>query len=131
MTDPMTKDELIRLAERVEGLSARLRELANDLSVSEIWPEHIATVNEAITVLDQETGWLIELPDWGDKPLNYWSGYYGHGGLHGGESRWTENPNLAVRFARKQDAKRASELMEPPFCSMIRIHDHAWVGIPR
>ncbi len=65
-----------------------------------------------------EVGWLIERPHReGSAVCTYWSGF--------SDGAWTRKPELAVRFARQEDAERVrAGILGDPLWS--RSAEHMW-----
>lgn len=72
----------------------------------------------------RESGWLIEgSADW---PRPRWLRISCNGSVNGiprGELEWTQDANIALRFARECDAK-AFALLHPQWATLARVTQH-------
>lgn len=72
---------------------------------------------------EQSSGWLIEHEE--HSPRHRWLRAIKYAGDQKGTVEWTEDSNLAIRFARREDAINFAWLF-PEFCVLALITEHVW-----
>lgn len=71
----------------------------------------------------RDTGWLLEHED--HRSGHRWLRAIKYSGDMKGAVEWTEDSNLALRFARRDDAVNFAWLF-PEMCTLALITEHVW-----
>ena len=81
-------------------------------------PRRFGYITACQEAMRTQFAWVIELAESPVSSPQYWAG----------SSLWTGDNGLAIRFARKQDAQQAAQMMLDGV--HIRICEHGWDNCP-